>query len=851
MVSPRARTDAGTRAEALDLVRTPADERAVKLGMRFDAERAAFTCDWIEEYCCLYEGDKAGEPLALSPYQRDFFGRLYGWVRWSDEWGQWIRRYTHGAFWAAKKNGKSPMAAAHNLYLLAGDGERGQKVYMMAGDGQQARISQMHSVMMVKQSPALWSENGGDCKINNTTLEITHLPTNSVIRIVTGDDSRQARAKEGYNGSVTIDECFVAGTPVSTPGGTIAIDKVRPGDVVLCATGSGTVLGVSRRQVTELFEVEFADGVTLTCTANHRIFTDRGWVAAGSLGHGAIAYGPEAVRAMWRAVRPMADATAAGEEVGSGDAGAGVERAAVLLGVLLEEAEEPRAVSGDAGEDQREVQGDRASAQGARGERAGGDCPASRSLAAARGGLGSGGGGSRGPRTRERMADALQDRRRQRGPEDCDRGGRPVALCGESAGAGRQEECVFGGVGVVRVSRVQRDRPCDVFNLHVAGHPSYFAHGRLVHNCHVVNRTMMESVARAGISRKEPLQVSFSTAGDDPSSYGAERFRYGRQVDSGERDDPHFLHVEYGIPETATEADVEKNLDRFGQMANPAWGELVKPSEFRADWTRSKGSQREMAKFLQHRLNRWVGSTHRWLNLSAWEAAGEPFTLADLAGRDCFAALDLSRTRDMTAFVLTFPMPEIGPEVVRLWPMFWLPRETALERDHLFPLMSWAGGDYLTLTGGGVVDYALVKADIRAAITGYGLNVLNLYFDPHYANEITQQLHEGEQLGGASVPGVVGERTAFQQGLMTFTGPSKEFERRVSAGLVRHPNNPVMTWQVGHAEVWSDRNRNIRPVKPETNTGKSVDGVVAGVMTFAGLMVAAPDNTISPRLLVI
>lgn len=541
--------------DTLAWVRNLADCRAVEAGMRFDVERAEHVCWWIEEHCCLYEGEQAGQPLKLLPCWRDFFSRLYGWVRWSDHWKQMIRRFTHGSFWAAKKNAKSPNAAAHNLYLLCGDGEPGQKVYMMASGGQQARIAQRHSIMMVKQSPLLDLLQGGDCKINNTTLLISHLPTGSVCEIVTGDDQRNANKKHGYNGSVTIDEM------------------------------------------------------------------------------------------------------------------------------------------------------------------------------------------------------------------------------------------------------------------------------------HVVNRTMMDAIGRAGKSRKEPLQVSFSTAGTDPSSVGHERFQYGRQVNAGERLDPHFLHVEYCAPDNVSDADIEEHLEEYGKAANPAWGILINPEEFRADWERSKGENRKVATFKQESLNLWVGSTNQWLDTAGWEKGKRVYTLADLAGRDCYAALDLSRTRDLTAFVLMFPYPDEGEaEAVRIWPMFWMPEDTARERDHLFPFKSWATGGFINLTSGGIVDYNVVKEDIRSAIQTYKLNVMNLRYDEHYANELTQALHEGEQLGNESVPGVVATREAFKQNLMWFTGPSKEFERRVSAGKLEHPDNKVLNWQIGHCEVYSDTNQNIRPIKPNPHSGKSVDGVVCCCM---------------------
>lgn len=538
-------------------IRTAADEKAAVAGMRFDAERGQFVCNWIEQYCHLYEGPGAGRPIELVPYEREFFMRLYGWVRWSDEWGAWVRRFTHAGLWAAKKNGKSPCAAAHNLYLLCADGEQGQKVYMMAHDGNQARIAQMHAVNMVKQSPEL----ARDCKINKTTLQIAHLPTNSILSVVTGDDKRGADSKHGYNGSVTIDEM------------------------------------------------------------------------------------------------------------------------------------------------------------------------------------------------------------------------------------------------------------------------------------HVVNRQMMDAVGRAGISRKEPLQVSFSTAGQDPSSVGFERCQYGRQVNDGTRDDPHFLHVEYAAPADTTPADVDANLDALGEQANPAWGSLIKKSEFRADWQRSKGEPRKVAIFLQERLNIWVGSTTPWLDVAGWQSGKRDFTLPDLAGRVCYLGLDLSRTRDMTSAVLLFPWPEEGPEALRVWPLFWLPEKTAAERDHLFPFRSWASAGHLTLSEGGVVDYGAVEEDIVSVIDTHRLNCRGLYFDQHYAEEITQRL--AERLGMAST-----ERVAVRQSLMFLSPLAKEWERRVSSGLVHHAGNAVMDWQVGHVEVWADRNQNIRPVKPESATGKSIDGIMAALDAMAGIL----SNTAGPSV---
>lgn len=550
--------------ETREWIRNAADEKAARAGMRFDAERGQWVCDWIERYCCLYEGDRAGEAIELYPAQRDFVMRLFGWVRRSEEYGAWIRRFRTASLWMPKKNGKSPLLAALGLYLLCGDGEPGQKVYAGAKNGDQARIAQRHAYAMVEQSPEL----AADCKLNASTLQITHLPSRSMMLILTGDDSRGAKAKEGLNGSILIDEC------------------------------------------------------------------------------------------------------------------------------------------------------------------------------------------------------------------------------------------------------------------------------------HVFDREMHERTSRAGISRKEPLNLAVSTAGDDPSSYGYERWQYGRQVNAGDRDDPHFLHVEYGADSDApgkpiTDADIDERLEEFGRLANPAWGTIVKPSEFRADWQSSKGKPREVARFRQYRLNLWVGSTNQWLDSGGWAKGRREFRLEDLRGRPCVLGLDLSRTRDMTACVLLFPWEEDGPECVRLWPMFWLPENTARNRDHLFPFRDWSASGALTLTPGDVVDYARVESDIVGAVREYELNVSGLYFDQKYAEELTQRLSEA----------LYCERTAVPQSLMHLSPLCKEFERRIQAGLIHHPGNAVMDWQVGHVETWSDRNQNVRPVKPDGNTGKSIDGVAAALDAMAGIMEGAAGGGDEPRIL--
>lgn len=233
--------DAVTRA----WMRDASDDLAVRNGCRFDVLRGAYVVWWIERYCRLYEGEQAGEPLrirglrdepdwpisdewdesaelqaierhehylaglkagAARDWQYDFHMRLYGWCRNSSEWGREIRRFRRGDVWIPKKNKKSPTLAANGLYLTCGDGEPGNHVGICAKDGMQARkIAGGHLLAMVSLSPEL----GQVCKVNLNECSVTHVASRSDILPFSSSNERTKESKEGFNGSLLVDETHV------------------------------------------------------------------------------------------------------------------------------------------------------------------------------------------------------------------------------------------------------------------------------------------------------------------------------------------------------------------------------------------------------------------------------------------------------------------------------------------------------------------------------------------------------------------------------------------------------------------------------------------------------------------
>jgi len=280
---------------------------------------------------------------------------------------------------------------------------------------------------------------------------------------------------------VLADECFTGDVEVLVPGGSRRIDSVRPGDLVYCATGLGKVDSVFCRPKSNLYRVEFSDGTQFVCTGDHPVFTEKGWIPSRQL-DGSTAFGPEAVRFLWEADRTVA------EQIKDGKAttpiGTELDQAKDLLAILCEEACEPDEQATDPSQGPRAITRDQAQADQERRERAIATLTSTCAATRTRGRVGVRSVDSNEETSGEWLPDGVQIGHCSQGQEDRDRIGRRQSLLSGTEDARREKDDLDGRARVVRVSRVECEGPVPVFNLRVSGHPSYFANGKLVHNCH-------------------------------------------------------------------------------------------------------------------------------------------------------------------------------------------------------------------------------------------------------------------------------------------------------------------------------------------------------------------------------
>lgn len=97
--------------------------------------------------------------------------------------------------------------------------------------------------------------------------------------------------KRGKRLMLAVDECFSAGTLVSTNVGYRAIETLSVGNHVLGSDGRYyPIRTVYKKTSTAVVRVELTNGSIISCTPNHPLFTEHGWICAGNLTVGIILY---------------------------------------------------------------------------------------------------------------------------------------------------------------------------------------------------------------------------------------------------------------------------------------------------------------------------------------------------------------------------------------------------------------------------------------------------------------------------------------------------------------------------------------------------------------------------------
>ncbi|MBS0126896.1 terminase large subunit domain-containing protein [Thetidibacter halocola] len=114
---------------------------------RFDEAKARHVITYVQ-LLNFIEGEVAGKPVRLSPWQAFFFLNLYGWV---DKTDAEIRRYTRAICMVGRKNAKSTILATLALYETM-YGPEGSQIVTLATSRDQAKLVWNMSGRMAQMS---------------------------------------------------------------------------------------------------------------------------------------------------------------------------------------------------------------------------------------------------------------------------------------------------------------------------------------------------------------------------------------------------------------------------------------------------------------------------------------------------------------------------------------------------------------------------------------------------------------------------------------------------------------------------------------------------------------------------
>lgn len=328
------------------------------------------------------------------------------------------------------------------------------------------------------------------------------------------------------------------------------------------------------------------------------------------------------------------------------------------------------------------------------------------------------------------------------------------------------------------------------------------------------DRTLYDVLKTSMGARRQPLFVNITTSDFHRESICNEIYSLGKKVQEGKTVvDPYFLPVIY-----EAEKDDDWKDPKIWAKANPCLGVSVSEEYVAAECKRAQDSPTYENTFKRLQLNMRTEQDVRWLKMDLWDACGlTPINEEALHGSECWGGLDLASRVDIAAFVLVFPDPD-GSGFILL-PRFWVPRENMRERQakDRVPYETWAQQGLIEPTEGDAIDYDFIRKRIGELASKYSIREIAV--DPWNCQQISTQLVSD----GLSM-------VQFRQGYASMSEPTKELERLLVTGRLKHGGNPVLRWMASNMAVTMDPSGNIKPAKNKST--EKIDGIVAAIMAI-------------------
>lgn len=340
-------------------------------------------------------------------------------------------------------------------------------------------------------------------------------------------------------------------------------------------------------------------------------------------------------------------------------------------------------------------------------------------------------------------------------------------------------------------------------------------------------------------AQDEPLGIVISTQAVDPNSLMSQLVEDGRQLNAGVVEDETRVAIIYEVPQ-----DADPWLEENWKLANPAIGDFLSIEDMRAEAAQAKRLPSRAASFRNLRLNQQVSGLANIIGREDWEACGGVIDRASLRGKKCYGALDLSKRFDLTAFELVFPLEDDTRAVLsNIWTPEWALAERAQKDKAHYPV--WVEQGHLIAVPGRSIDYRYVAKAIAEAQAEFDLQAIA--YDRWRIEDLKNALDDegiahfvdgrDEDNGGIKL-------VPFGQGFKDMGPAVDALEEIAVQHLLRHGDNPVLTWAISNAVATLDPAgaRKLDKSKARSRIDPAVALVMANSLASRATERAAPGS---------
>lgn len=210
------------------------------------------------------------------------------------------------------------------------------------------------------------------------------------------------------------------------------------------------------------------------------------------------------------------------------------------------------------------------------------------------------------------------------------------------------------------------------------------------------------------------LVIGISTAGDRENSFCGHRLKYCRQILNGtiKSADADALFVFIAAAPVDEAGNVDYTNADVQRMANPAYGESIRPNDIMNDALQAQNDPQQRKDFFAKSLNVYTSAMKAYFNITEFRVSDAKYhwTIEELAKLPIkwYGGADLSKMHDLTAACLY----GVYQGVNIIIPHCWFPVTAAAvkaEEDNI-PLFGWQEDGWLSMSNDKSVNHAEIVA---------------------------------------------------------------------------------------------------------------------------------------------